>query len=101
MFGPNGEPLSPTDIANQVRSNPDYSPGEPVELNSCSTGQGANSFAQQLSSKLGAPVTALDNTQWHYLETFAGIPVYEYDTVGPTQSDTSGHKVTFNPMPSP
>ena len=56
-----GKPLSPNKAADLIKSDPNYH-GEPVQLFSCSTGKGNNSFAQKLADKLGVPVTAPTNT---------------------------------------
>jgi hypothetical protein len=57
--GPNGEELTPAGLADTTLSQSNYSPGMPVQLNSCYAGQGGdNSFAQQYSNALGAPVQA-------------------------------------------
>jgi RHS repeat-associated protein len=102
MYDPNGNPLTPQDIANRVEANPNYMIGEPVSLLSCSTGQGVNSFAQQLANILGAPVTAPDNLVWLTTNgvTVLGLPVtqYESDVIGPTQDTPIGHRITFLPQ---
>ena len=61
MVGPNGAPVSASQLAQMIRNSPGYI-GQPVQLNSCSTGgaaaNGASNFAQQVSNILGVPVTA-------------------------------------------
>lgn len=44
--------LSPKELAIIIKRAPDYSPAKPVRLNACSSAQGDNSAAQQLSKEL-------------------------------------------------
>jgi RHS repeat-associated protein len=101
ILNPEGQPLSPDDIAQSITGDPRYKAGEPIWLNSCSTGQGANSFAQQLSDILGVPVSAPDDAQWyHYQEArFIGIPYRQwvFETIGPDTKTNSGRRFTFCP----
>ncbi len=57
--GPNGD-VYPETLARQILSNPKYKKGSSVMLLACNTGQGPNSFAQQLATYLGVPVYAPD-----------------------------------------
>ncbi len=57
MQGPDGETTTPQDLANMINEDPNFK-DQPVYLDSCSTGKGSNSFAQQLADLLGVPVTA-------------------------------------------
>ena len=56
--------LSPRDLADLIRSDGNYQPGQPVRLLSCSTGAWPGGFAQQLANELGAPVTAPTSLAW-------------------------------------
>ncbi len=106
MYGPNGEQLTPADVANMINANANYTSGQDVQLHSCSTGQGSNSFAQQLANLLNAPVTAPNDTQTYhkttYITSFMGIPVSEtpteFDTIGSSETDASGRNLTFYPQ---
>jgi RHS repeat-associated protein len=52
--------LSPAQLAELIKSDPQYKKGEPVKLIACNTGTGKNSFAQQLANILGTTVYAPD-----------------------------------------
>ena len=103
MADQNGKLLTPTQVALMIISDPNYYQGEPIELHSCSTGAGDNSFAQQLSNILLVPVTAPNDAMWSYVNTptFLGMPTsadkYETTTIGPTQYQNTGRRVTFCP----
>lgn len=58
MEGPNGEDISPSQLAGSLRANPLYSEGTPVRLLSCSVGACDTGFAAQLAQELGATVKA-------------------------------------------
>lgn len=87
MVGPNGAPLSPQQVAQMIRNSPGYI-GQPVQLNSCSTGGASNGFAQQLSNNLGVPVTAPSDILGIY--TTGELTVYG-----------SGQWNVFQPRPVP
>jgi YD repeat-containing protein len=55
--GPGGSSLSPKQLAEVIRSDPNYK-GEPIRLVSCETGCAPNGFAQQLANELGVTVYA-------------------------------------------
>jgi uncharacterized protein RhaS with RHS repeats len=61
-----GNPISPKDLANQIKNDPNYKPGTPVDLLSCNTGKGKNPYGEQLAKELKAPVNAPDNYVWYY-----------------------------------
>ena len=73
MAGPTGEILSPQQVAEMITNSPGYM-GQPVQLNSCSTGGASNGFAQQLSNSLGVLVTAPADTLGIY--TNGSMTVY-------------------------
>jgi RHS repeat-associated protein len=58
MEGPNGEDVSPSQLADSLRSNPDYAEGTPVRLLSCSVGACDTGFAASLANELGTSVMA-------------------------------------------
>lgn len=87
MVGPNGVPLSPQQVAQMIRNSPGYT-GQPVQLNSCSTGGSPNGFAQQLSNNLGVSVTAPSDI----------LGIY---TTGETTVYGSGQWNVFQPRPVP
>ena len=55
--GPNGEHYYPQQLADYIKKDPNWK-HQPIDLRSCSTGKGANSFAQQLANALGVNVSA-------------------------------------------
>jgi RHS repeat-associated protein len=57
-----GNRISPQTLANMIRSDPAYYPGEPVRLDACRLGLGT--YAQELSNELNALVWAADNYVW-------------------------------------
>jgi RHS repeat-associated protein len=58
MWGSNHESITPDLLAHLIRNDSRYHAGQAVHLNSCSTGKGSGSFAQQLANILNAPVQA-------------------------------------------
>ena len=58
MEGPHGEDISPRDLADSLRANPDYAPGTNVRLLSCYVGSCDTGFAAQLADELGVQVKA-------------------------------------------
>jgi hypothetical protein len=57
-------PLTPKDVADVIRANPDYKRGDPITLVGCEAGRRDNGFAAQLAQELGAPVTAPNTHAW-------------------------------------
>jgi len=57
-------PLSPKDVADIIRANPDYKRGDPITLVGCEAGRRDNGFAAQLAHELGTPVTAPNTHAW-------------------------------------
>ncbi|MFD4641058.1 hypothetical protein ACFWN2_27365 [Lentzea sp. NPDC058436] len=57
-------PLTPRDVADVIRANPDYNRGDPITLVGCDTGRRDDGFAAQLAQELGAPVTAPNTDAW-------------------------------------
>ncbi|GAB2834274.1 hypothetical protein GCM10027200_37380 [Lentzea nigeriaca] len=57
-------PLTPRDVADIVRANPDYKPGDPITLVGCDAGKRDDGFAAQLAQELGVPVTAPNTDAW-------------------------------------
>jgi hypothetical protein len=49
------------DLARQLRRDSRFKNAKQIQLLSCQTGLGENSFAQQLADKLGVPVRAPNN----------------------------------------
>lgn len=54
--------LTPKQLAETIRAQPDYRPGQPIRLNSCNVGRTPDGFAQQLANELGALVHAPNRT---------------------------------------
>jgi hypothetical protein len=77
-------PLSPRDLADLIRANPDYD-GGPVSLLGCDTGSDPNGFAAQLARELGVPVTAPSRDAWvdHNGNVFASSQAYNHDSSRP------------------
>ncbi|MFD8148439.1 hypothetical protein [Streptomyces sp. NPDC059708] len=73
--------------------------GGPIRLMSCETGQGEDSFAQQLSDKLGVPVTAPTELAWSDAEGNSWVASGVFDEYGDMQSTwpPDGEWVTFKP----
>ena len=57
MGDQNGNALTATQVGALINGSPTYN-GQNIQLNSCSTGAGGNSFAQQLANVTGRRVTA-------------------------------------------
>jgi hypothetical protein len=105
-------PLSPRDLADIIRANPDYD-GGPVSLLGCGTGSTPDGFAARLAQELGVPVTAPNTDAWvdHNGNVFASSPAYNQDTSKParptwppngewnTYSPTGEHTVHRGPFP--
>ncbi|MBW2455212.1 MAG: RHS repeat protein, partial [Deltaproteobacteria bacterium] len=86
-----GFTTDPTEIARQIRADPGYTPGTPIILNSCSTGAGSNSIAQQLSNEMGVPVTAPTQTVWNRSDgstTFENASIQENNPSNPDPGAT-------------
>lgn len=99
-MGPdNATPISPAELAVMIQSDSTYKPGQVVELHSCSTGKGSNSFAQQLSNIMNTPVRAPDDLYWSHYSTNDGS--FRRSTIGPTGNDNSGNWVNFSPIVNP
>lgn len=62
VFDKFGRPISPVQLAIMIKSDPRYVEGQPVTLNSCSTGgpagSGEGSYAQQLANALKTLIIA-------------------------------------------
>ncbi|GHH46487.1 hypothetical protein GCM10017774_49490 [Lentzea cavernae] len=56
-------PLTPRDVADVIRANPDYR-GDPITLVGCESGRHQDGFAAQLAQELGVPVTAPNTDAW-------------------------------------
>jgi RHS repeat-associated protein len=54
----NNDFISPKELADMIRDDSDYDPCKPVRLNSCRTGAGDDSFAQDLADELNNDVLA-------------------------------------------
>jgi hypothetical protein len=64
VLGPDGRPMSISDLVDIIVNAPGYKPGMPVDLLICNAGFGSNPIAQQLANALGAPVWATDTFVW-------------------------------------
>ncbi|NRQ42473.1 RHS repeat protein [Rheinheimera sp. YQF-2] len=61
-----GLTVSAKKLASMIKAHPKYQDGMMVDLLSCNTGKGENSYAQQLAEELGSPVRAPDEFLWYY-----------------------------------
>lgn len=85
--------LTPKELADLIRSQPDYKPGQPVFLVACSTGKGGDkSFAQKLANELGADVTAPTENSW-----VRSNGVYNGQHTGSVGVDNGGNFKIFEP----
>lgn len=64
LVGVGDATLDAHELALLIRRDPAYREGQAVTLFSCSTGQRADGFAQQLADELAAPVTAPTSLSW-------------------------------------
>ncbi|MDR0407873.1 MAG: hypothetical protein LBH45_02975 [Campylobacteraceae bacterium] len=77
MFdGTTNKYINATTLADSIRNDPDYKPGQPVELKVCFSARGGeNSLANQLSKELGVPVKGYQNTyEYHPITPFLNGP---------------------------
>ena len=98
VVDPFGNTLTAEDLAKKIKADPNYQPGEPVTLYSCSTGKGNNNIAQQLAKLLNSQVTAPNDLLWdHWIDNpFTGTPMLlQSPTIGSTPSSNTGHWRTF------
>jgi hypothetical protein len=93
-------PLSPRDLADIIRANPDYD-GGPVSLLGCGTGSTPDGFAARLAQELGVPVTAPNSNAWvdHNGNVFAATPAYSHDPSQPARPTwpPNGQWNTYSP----
>jgi RHS repeat-associated protein len=91
----NNMPLYPSELANIIKHNKAYKPGEPVRLLSCNTGRDPGKpyspipYAQFLANDLGAPVQAPNTFGWFLSDgtfTIAGAQ----NANGPVQWNQTG-----------
>ena len=64
--GSSRQRLTARDLAQRIRSHPDYRKGMTIELLSCNTGTGSNSIGQQLANELNTTVKAPNQFLWYY-----------------------------------
>jgi ppGpp synthetase/RelA/SpoT-type nucleotidyltranferase len=92
--------LSPRDLADIIRANPDYD-GGPVSLLGCNTGSDPNGFAARLAQELGVPVTAPTRDAWvdHNGNVFSSSQAYNTDTSKPAKPTwpPNGEWNTYSP----
>jgi hypothetical protein len=110
IYDSSGNNLTPAKLANMIKNNPDYKPGDTIILDSCNTGKtpedGGDPFAQKLADALGPGtiVKAPDNYLciWSDGKIYIGphIPFFEsiFDINGPNvkqSTSNSGAMLTF------
>ncbi len=59
-----GRPISPAELAEWIHRDPRYSPGMPIYLFACETGNGTHSYAQRLANVMKVTVVAPDTRIW-------------------------------------
>ncbi|PPK65260.1 hypothetical protein V5P93_003698 [Actinokineospora auranticolor] len=93
-------PLSPRQVADLIRANPDYD-GGPVTVLGCGTGSTRDGFAAQLSRELGTKVTAPTGDSWvdHTGNMFASSREHGADPSKPAKPTwpPNGEWHTFSP----
>lgn len=64
------QPVSPSDLADQIENDPNWKEGMRVELDACNTAanpaDGSQPFAARLAEAIGAPVSGANNFVWIY-----------------------------------
>lgn len=95
----NGIPLSPNQLAEIIQNDPAYKTGTVIQLHSCETGKGKNSFAQRLSNIMNIPVVAPNDLYAsHFTYNPDGTNIkFTGSTIGPDPSQNTGNWVTFIP----
>ncbi len=101
MIDPQGLRLTPSQLANLIRSNPAYRPGMTIQLLSCNTGgdpgQGALSYAQQLANELCENIKGADNFVWYYPNGNTVVAPKSSGGTGPNLNSPGGYR-TFTPQ---
>jgi RHS repeat-associated protein len=96
IYGPDGKSISPQVLADRIKGDKNYTPGQGVELVSCETGKGGdNSYAKQLAKALGDTVWAPTDVV-HVVTTtnyFLGRTTKEYSL----HVDNGGRYIPFSP----
>jgi hypothetical protein len=90
--------VSPKKLAQMIGSNDKYRNGMKIELLSCHTGNGPNSYAQQLADVMNTKVTAPDTLLWYNSD--GGVRPAPRDPNDPSKPDLNnlGKMVEFNPQ---
>lgn len=87
---------TPEMLAKIIQDYPQYKKGKRIFLLSCNTGQGENSFAQQLSNILKAPVLAPNELAW--VNTSKGtVEVFGQTSTGELDLSKPGKFIKFRP----
>lgn len=93
-----GKLITPRQLANLLKKTK-AAQGKTVKLESCNTGKGPNSYAQQLANLLGKPVIAPNNFVWYYPDgTLVIAPPIGGDLNGLPDLQHQGNWITFNPQ---
>lgn len=87
VVGPDKNPITPKDLADLIRQDPNYEPGTPVILYSCWTGadRGSGVYAEALAKELGVTVTAPTEFVW-----MPKTPDKKADVMGGKNNPTTG-----------
>ena len=97
VVDPTGASLSPTELARRIREDPVYGNSTKVQLLSCNTGSGDDSYGQRLANALGKPVIAPNNFVWYYSDGRTVVaPGANGELVTPNLS-RPGNWITFTP----
>ena len=112
MVDVQGRVVSPEQLADMIRSDPNYHPGMTVQLMSCNVGQspaeGKASYAQRVADALDGEVEGADNFVWWYSDGSSAVAptnapgvtwqnyTSEAGTTGPDLNRQGGYN-TFTP----
>lgn len=96
---PSGPYMSPYALGDLIKSDWNYTPGEPVLLLSCNAGVSLNASApaQILANYLGATVTAANNIVWIYNNGAVLVAPYASNPMGPSYFDRPQNALPFLP----
>jgi RHS repeat-associated protein len=66
VFDEHGNPMSPQDLLNRVKNDPNFQKAKKVRLWACEVGKGKNSFAQQFANISGKPTSGPNQIFWEH-----------------------------------
>jgi RHS repeat-associated protein len=90
----NNVPIAAADLANMIKAHPKYAAGMTIELLSCNTGQGTNSYAKRLAKQLpGHEVKGADKYVWYHAA--GNTEIAGMDAAGNIDRSQPGNMTTF------